>query len=110
MSESSTDTDESYFRDPTNAPALRKTHRRGRPSASSIAVSHGRQRRASDALQLPPHIIPYGPADGVFGMMKRVVAWKTEGWLSLWKGWPQKSLLLKQSTNQPCRYPDFMRK
>jgi hypothetical protein len=106
MSESSTD--ESYFHDPTNAPALRRTHRRGRPSTGSMAAGHGHQRQASDALRLPPHVIPYGPADGVFGMMKRVVAWKTEGWLSLWKSWPQETLVLNQPTNQSCRYPDFM--
>lgn len=87
---------ESYFQEPINTPALRKTHRRGRRSTgSSIGVGYGHQRQGGDALQLPPHIIPYGPADGVFGMMKRVVAWKTEGWLSLWKGLPQTALALQ---------------
>ena len=83
---------ESYFQEPINTPALRRTHRRGRRSTSSMPVVHGHQRQGGDALQFPPHIIQYGPSDGVLGMMKRVVAWKTEGWLSLWKGLPHKTL------------------
>ena len=40
----------------------------------------------SGKTPLSPLIIAYGPADGVWGMMKRVGRWRTEGWISLWKG------------------------
>jgi hypothetical protein len=34
----------------------------------------------------PEYIIPVGSADGVWGMMKRVGRFRSEGWLALWKG------------------------
>ncbi|KAI0067952.1 mitochondrial carrier [Artomyces pyxidatus] len=34
----------------------------------------------------PEYIIPVGSADGVWGMIKRLGAFRGEGWLALWKG------------------------
>lgn len=42
--------------------------------------------RPMDQITRPSYIIPAGPSDGVWGMMRRVAAWKSEGYLALWKG------------------------
>jgi hypothetical protein len=34
----------------------------------------------------PDYVIPTSSSFGVWDMMTRIVAWKTEGYLSLWKG------------------------
>jgi hypothetical protein len=35
---------------------------------------------------LPDYTIPMGSADGVWDMMKKLVRFRGEGWLALWKG------------------------
>ena len=34
----------------------------------------------------PEYVIPVGSASGVWGMIKRVGRFRSEGWLALWKG------------------------
>ncbi|KAJ7042623.1 mitochondrial carrier domain-containing protein [Mycena alexandri] len=80
LSESSNDND-SYFADPNAAPnagfpALRPTDEQGYVIRRSVLEEGTR----------PEYIIPVGSANGVWGMMRRVGRFRSEGWLALWKG------------------------
>lgn len=44
----------------------------------------------------PEYIIPVGSADGVWGMIKCIMRFRGEGWLSLWKGIFKKILPLSR--------------
>ena len=81
---------ESYFHDPAReAFASNGVRRQAEPfSETAIPDQAGNVLRRSfhDESTRPSYIIPIGPTDGVWSMIKRVGAWKHEGWLSLWKG------------------------
>lgn len=95
LSESSTD--DSYFQDPTS-PTRQSRQARAKP-LNARKMSTG---LSTSKVGLSPLVIPYGPADGVWGMMKRVGGWRTEGWPSLWKGLlTSVTLSLAMSTIQP---------
>jgi fusion and transport protein UGO1 len=65
--------DESYFADPEATTSSREIPRNDHPPI-----------RDDDSR--PEYIIPVGPQDGVWGMMKRIGRFRGEGWLALWKG------------------------
>lgn len=69
-----------YFQDPNEPSPTRRPPRQ--------ADEHGYVVRQSvlDESTIPEYIIPIGSADGTWGMMKRLVSFRPEGWLSLWKG------------------------
>lgn len=92
LSESSTD--DSYFHDPTSPTRHRQARARPLPTR--------KMSNPTGKMHSYPLVIPYGPADGVWGMMKRVGRWRTEGWISLWKGLlTSVTLTLLTSTIQP---------
>ncbi|KAJ4476598.1 mitochondrial carrier domain-containing protein [Lentinula aciculospora] len=64
--------DESYFADP------------GAPTSTRARRAEYQHALYEDSL--PEYIIPVGPQDGVWGMMKRIGRFRGEGWLALWKG------------------------
>jgi mitochondrial fusion and transport protein UGO1 len=68
------DEDSSYFADP-GVPASTKNGERERYRSEHSSLD-----------SQPEYIIPLGPQDGVWGMMKRVARFRGEGWLALWKG------------------------
>lgn len=76
--------EDSYFADPTNAnasstaryPVQRPADERGYVIRKNVL---------EEATQ-PDYLIPIGSADGVWGMIKKVGRFRSEGWLSLWKG------------------------
>ncbi|THH08841.1 hypothetical protein EW146_g8861 [Bondarzewia mesenterica] len=74
--------EESYFADPVSSPTS------SRYPARHPADERGYVMRRSvlEEGTQPEYIIPVGSADGVWGMMKRVVRFRGEGWLALWKG------------------------
>ncbi|KAF9015033.1 mitochondrial carrier domain-containing protein [Cyathus striatus] len=78
LSDSSSN-DDSYFLDPSvtvpRHPVMR-TDEQGYVLRRSVLEEGTR----------PEYIIPVGTADGVWDMMKRVGRFRSEGWLSLWKG------------------------
>ncbi|KAG8997438.1 hypothetical protein FRB90_012498 [Tulasnella sp. 427] len=82
MSETSSS---SYFRDPSTLEPPTKFE----PSSRALVTDeegYPIHRSPSDSITRPSYIIPAGPSDGVWGMIRRVAGWKTEGYLSLWKG------------------------
>jgi len=81
MSDSSND-DDSYFVDPNGLPAHRPPTLRARTDEQGYVV----RRSVLEEGTRPEYIIPVGSADGVWGMMKRVGRFRSEGWLALWKG------------------------
>ncbi|PVF93171.1 mitochondrial carrier [Serendipita vermifera] len=98
LSESSTD--DSYFHDPTS-PTRQTRQARARPLLNTRKMSVGLSNNGG-RINGSPLIIQYGPANGVWGMMKRVGASRTEGWGSLWKGLlTSVTLSLLTSTIQP---------
>lgn len=76
---------DSYFHDPSEP---RRTRIRVEPSRAKPTDEEGYVLRKSpaDKATRPQFVIAIGPSEGVWGMMKRVGRWQTEGWLSLWKG------------------------
>ncbi|KAG8858724.1 hypothetical protein FRB96_004861 [Tulasnella sp. 330] len=73
-----------YFRDPE---AYAGAARSEPNSQARLADEEGYPiHRPTDELTRPSYIIPAGPSDGVWGMIRRIVSWKTEGYLGLWKG------------------------
>lgn len=82
---SSSSSEDPYFHDPTIA--LTSTPRpRHKPKRKSTGLQEEINRSRSTPAPRSLLIIPYGAADGVWGMMKRLGSWRSEGWLSLWKG------------------------
>jgi mitochondrial fusion and transport protein UGO1 len=84
MSDTSED---SYFQDPsgTHSGASRFVPE---PKVPRITDEDGyvvRRSIVEDGTR-PEYVIPIGPQDGVWGMVKRVGRFQTEGWLGLWKG------------------------
>ncbi|CAE6432477.1 unnamed protein product [Rhizoctonia solani] len=75
---------DSYFHDPDEP----RSRIRLEPTEPRLADEEGYvvRRSVSDKATRPQFIIPIGPSEGVWGMIKRVGRWQTEGWLSLWKG------------------------
>ncbi|KZS96179.1 mitochondrial carrier [Sistotremastrum niveocremeum HHB9708] len=81
LSDSSSET---YFQEPPTA------------SGSQLSLSRDSRRRRSQQLPTRPsresrslraeYVIPIGPTDGVWGMIKRLGRSRNEGWSSLWKG------------------------
>ncbi|KAG9014836.1 hypothetical protein FRB94_008994 [Tulasnella sp. JGI-2019a] len=81
MSDTSTS---SYFRDPE---AYAGAARFEPSPQAKLADEDGYPiHRSTDHLTRPSYIIPAGPSDGVWGMVRRIASWKTEGYLGLWKG------------------------
>ncbi|KAG2160035.1 mitochondrial carrier domain-containing protein [Suillus bovinus] len=76
----STNEDESYFADPAAShikyPAPKPVDDQGYVIRTSVLEDGTR----------PEYIIPVGSMNGTWDMVKRVVAFRGEGWLSLWKG------------------------
>ncbi|KEP54390.1 carrier protein [Rhizoctonia solani 123E] len=74
---------DSYFHDPDEP----RSRIHLEPTQPRLADEEGYvvRRSVSDKATRPQFIIPIGPSEGVWGMMKRVGRWQTEGWLSLWK-------------------------
>ncbi|KAG9104624.1 hypothetical protein FRC06_000770 [Ceratobasidium sp. 370] len=76
--------DDSLFHDPSEPrPRIRLEPSRPKPADEEGYVL---RRSLADKATRPQFVIPIGPSEGVWGMMKRVGRWQTEGWLSLWKG------------------------
>lgn len=76
----STNEDESYFADPAASlikyPAPKPIDDQGYVIRMSVLEDGTR----------PEYIIPVGSMNGTWDMVKRVAAFRGEGWLSLWKG------------------------
>lgn len=76
----STNEDESYFADPAGShikyPAPKPVDEQGYVVRTSVLEDGTR----------PEYIIPVGSMNGAWDMVKRVAAFRGEGWLSLWKG------------------------
>ncbi|VDB93555.1 unnamed protein product [Peniophora sp. CBMAI 1063] len=74
--------DAGYFADPSTGagpsrfPAPRPADERGYIVRRSVMEEGTR----------PEYVIPVGSANGVWGMIKRVGRFRSEGWLALWKG------------------------
>lgn len=81
----------SYFRDPSTLEPPTKFEPSTRAHVTD-EEGYPIHRSPLDSATRPSYIIPAGPSDGVWGMIRRVAGWKTEGYLSLWKG----------SYNSPC--------
>ncbi|OCH88610.1 mitochondrial carrier [Obba rivulosa] len=77
LSDSSNE-NETYFADPS-------TPKRAVPRPADERGYVMRQSVLDEATQ-PEYIIPVGSASGTWGMMKALINFRTEGWLSLWKG------------------------
>ncbi|KAE9395948.1 mitochondrial carrier [Gymnopus androsaceus JB14] len=71
---SDSDEDDSYFADPEAT------------STTSREIPRNDHAPIRDEGSRPEYIIPVGPQDGVWGMMKRIGRFRSEGWLALWKG------------------------
>lgn len=80
MSDSSND-QEGYFIDPTSQTPARYP----RPPLSDER-GYIIRRSVLEEDTKPEFLIPVASADGVWGMVKRVVRSPNEGWLALWKG------------------------
>ncbi|OJA21243.1 hypothetical protein AZE42_02526 [Rhizopogon vesiculosus] len=76
----STNEDESYFADPA---ASHPKHSAPKPVDDQGYVV--RTSILEDGTR-PEYIIPVGSMNGAWDMVKRVAAFRGEGWLSLWKG------------------------
>ncbi|KAF8078324.1 mitochondrial carrier domain-containing protein [Lyophyllum atratum] len=72
--------DDSYFADPHTTPIR---HNVPHPTDDQGYVI---RRSVHEEGTRPEYIIPVGSADGVWGMIKRIVRFRGEGWLALWKG------------------------
>ncbi|KDR84853.1 hypothetical protein GALMADRAFT_260563 [Galerina marginata CBS 339.88] len=81
LSDDSTEND-SYFADPHATPSTRPPAPRARVDDQGYVI----RRSVLEEGTRPEYIIPVGSADGVWGMMKRVARFRTEGYLALWKG------------------------
>ena len=55
----------------------------------------------------PEYIIPVGSADGVWGMIKRVGRFRSEGWLALWKGARGADMQIARLTTMRNRTQDY---
>ena len=82
LSDSSND-NEAYFADPSkleaegeNLPPARIADERGYVVRQSVL----------DEGATPEYVMPVGSADGTWGMIKQLGRFRSEGWLSLWKG------------------------
>ncbi len=79
---------ESYFHDPareafsSTSRLVYETPRRAPTDEEGYLLRQG----IYDDGMRPDYVIPVGPTDGVWAMVKRVRAWKTEGLKGLWKG------------------------
>ncbi|CAA7258741.1 unnamed protein product [Cyclocybe aegerita] len=82
LSDDDTSEGDSYFADPGAIPATRPPVPRTKVDDHGHVVRHSVLEEGSR----PEYIIPVGSADGVWGMMKRVGRFRSEGWLALWKG------------------------
>ncbi|KIK71412.1 hypothetical protein GYMLUDRAFT_149905 [Collybiopsis luxurians FD-317 M1] len=71
--------DDSYFADPGATSSNRSPETLRDESIST-------RQRIYDDDSRPEYIIPLGPQDGVWGMIKRIGSFRGEGWLALWKG------------------------
>jgi len=82
LSDSSNEND-AYFADPSKLEAEAET----RP-APRLADERGYVVRQSvlEEGTIPEYVMPTGTADGTWGMMKQLGRFRSEGWLSLWKG------------------------
>lgn len=80
LSETTNEEEESYFVDPgagpTKYPAPKLVDDKGYVIRTSVLEDGTR----------PEYIIPVGSADSSWSMVKRVASFRSEGWLSLWKG------------------------
>lgn len=86
MSEASA---ESYFHDPAReafSAGSRFQADPSQPPAPTDEEGYILRQSVHDDATRPDYIIPVGPTDGVWNMIKRIRAWKHEGWLALWKG------------------------
>ncbi|KAF8213473.1 mitochondrial carrier [Mycena galopus ATCC 62051] len=72
------DDNDSYFADPNATPhaGFSASRQTDEPVRRSVLEEGTR----------PEYIIPVGSASGVWGMMRRVSRFRSEGWLALWKG------------------------
>ncbi|KAH9919100.1 mitochondrial carrier [Fomitopsis serialis] len=82
LSDTSIDND-AYFADPSKIEAEGVT-----PPPPRLADERGYVVRQSvlDEGATPEYIMPVGLADGTWGMIKQLGRFRSEGWLSLWKG------------------------
>jgi hypothetical protein len=81
----SSDSEDSYFHDPDASTQHRTT---ARTHEVKLGQRHPRNEPNAQSRKLLPSdfVIPLGPSNGVWGMIKRVGRWRTEGWSSLFKG------------------------
>ncbi|KAF9056690.1 mitochondrial carrier domain-containing protein [Panaeolus papilionaceus] len=82
VSESESEDNDDLFVDPHEPPKTRKPTPRARTDEQGYII----RRSVLEEGTRPEYIIPVGSADGVWGMMKRVGRFRSEGWLALWKG------------------------
>ncbi|TFY53489.1 hypothetical protein EVJ58_g9426 [Rhodofomes roseus] len=82
LSDTSID-NETYFADPSKLEAEGETLPPPR-----VADERGYVVRQSvlDEAATPEYVMPLGSADGTWGMIKQLGRFRSEGWLSLWKG------------------------
>jgi mitochondrial fusion and transport protein UGO1 len=79
---------EAYFADPDSTPRMSVDSQVPEPETADQSWP------LQEDPSRPEYIIPIGPAEGVWGMMKRMGGFRGEGWLGLWKG---KALSLLQA-------------
>ena len=97
---------DSYFADPlqsqtssgTNLEISGHVPANRPPAPRAIVDEHGHivRRSVLEEGTRPEYIIPVGSASGVWGMMKRIGRYRTEGWFALWKGLYKSRILVVQ--------------
>jgi len=85
VEQETSDSEDSYFHDPdtiveTQGTALRPATVAGQRHSRKEAETDGHSPASLN------YMMPIGPSNGVWGMMKRVGRWRSEGWSSLFKG------------------------
>lgn len=77
---------ESYFHDPAReafSSAVRfETEAKPRPTDADGYVT---RQSVNDEIARLDYVLPIGPTDGVWSMIKRIREFKPEGWTALWK-------------------------
>lgn len=104
LSKMSDTSSSSYFRDPST---LEPPIKFEPSSRTHVTDEEGYPiHRGLDSETRPSYIIPAGPSDGVWGMIRRIAGWKTEGYLSLWKGSYTSSSFVTLTNSGWCRSID----
>lgn len=80
---------ESYFHDPAREAFSAATRYDAESSTRKLHPTDGdgyiMRESINDDFARPEYVLPVGPTDGVWAMIKRIREFKPEGWTALWK-------------------------